>query len=106
MVEVDDMKKNFLKVMEQTLHVFGVSNFRIPSNYTRGRINIAVMETIYYVFNKKIESSQTIDKNLMQQSFQTLLKDSDYLDAVRNSTGSPSKVMTRFELAKQIFNVR
>ena len=28
------------------------------------------------------------------------------LDAVRNSTGSPSKVMARFELAKQIFNIK
>lgn len=105
MIEVEDMKKVFLKIMKQTESVFGTSNFRIPSNYTRGRINIAVMETIYYVFFKKAELGQTIDNNLMRQSFQTLLKDAEYLDAVRNSTGSPSKVMTRFELAKQIFNV-
>lgn len=105
MVEVEDIKKRFLKIMEQTLRIFGLSNFRIPSEYTRGRINIAVMETIYYVFYKKTELGQPIDNNLMRQSFQTLLKDSDYLDAVRNSTGSSYKVMTRFNLAKQIFNV-
>lgn len=105
MVEVEDLKKSFLKIMEQTHRVFSSSNFRIPSDYTRGRINIAVMETIYYVFYKKAELGQRIDNNLMRQSFQTLLKDSEYLDAVRNSTGSPSKVMTRFDLAKQIFNV-
>ena len=87
--------------MKQTLHVFGSSNFRIPSDYTRGRINIAVMETIYYVFYKKAELGQTIDSRLMRQSFQSLLKDTEYLDAVRNSTGSPSKVMARFELAKK-----
>ena len=105
LVEVEDMKKHFLAIMEQTLRVFGSSNFRIPSDYTRGRINIAVMETIYYVFYKKAELGQTIDNNLMRQSFRTLLKDPVYLDAVRNSTGSPSKVTTRFNLAKQIFNV-
>jgi len=105
LVEVEDMKKRFLDIMEQTLRVFGTSNFRIPSDYTRGRINIAVMETIYYVFYKKTELGQTIDNNLMRQSFRTLLKDPVYLDAVRNSTGSPSKVATRFNLAKQIFNV-
>jgi len=104
-IEVEDIKKTFLKIMKQTRSIFGTSNFRIPSDYTRGRINIAVMETIYYVFFKKVELGQTIDNNLMRQSFQTLLKDPDYLDAVRNSTGSPYKVMTRFELAKQIFNV-
>ena len=104
-VEVEDIKKRFLKIMEQTLRVFGGSNFRIPSDYTRGRINIAVMETIYYVFYMKTELGQPIDNNLMRQSFQTLLKDSEYLDAVRNSTGSSYKVMTRFNLAKQIFNV-
>ena len=105
LIEVEYIKKNFLKTMDQTRRVFGMYNFRIPSDYTRGRINIAVMETIYYVFYKKAELGQSIDKNLMQQSFQTLLKDPKYLDAVRNSTGSPSKVMTRFELARQIFNV-
>lgn len=106
MVEVEDMKRSFLQIMEQTLRVFGASNFRIPSDYTRGRINIAVMETIYYVFYKKTELGQTIDSSLMNQSFRTLLKDPQFLDAVRNSTGSPSKVMARFELAKQIFNIR
>ena len=105
LIEVEDIKKNFLKTMEQTRRVFGMNNFRIPSDYTRGRINIAVMETIYYVFYKKKELGQKIDKSLMQQSFQTLLKDPKYLDAVRNSTGSLSKVMTRFEMARQIFNV-
>ena len=105
LIEVEDIKKSFLKTMEETWRVFGLTNFRIPSDYTRGRINIAVMETIYYVFYKKAELGQTIDKNLMRQTFQTLLKDSKYLDAVRNATGTPSKVMTRFELARQIFNV-
>ena len=106
MVEVEDIKKRFLNIMELTLRVFGSSNFRIPSDYTRGRINIAVMETVYYVFYKKTEQGQSLDNNLMRQSFKTLLKDAEYLDAVRNSTGSPSKVMTRFALAKQIFDVR
>lgn len=104
-VEVEDVKKKFLEIMGKTLRSFGRANFRIPSDYTRGRINIAVMETIYYVYYKKIEQGQTIDDNLMQQSFQTLLRTPDYLDAVRNSTGSPSKVMTRFNLTKQIFSV-
>ena len=104
-VEVEDIKRRFLEIMKQTLRIFGASNFRIPSDYTRGRINIAVMETVYYAFYKKAELGQTIDDNLMRLSFQTLLKDSEYLDAVRNSTGSPYKVMTRFELAKQIFDV-
>ena len=104
-VEVDDLKRKFLNIMDRTQRTYGDTNFRIPSDYTRGRINIAVMETIYYVYYQKIEMGQTIDDNLMRQSFQTLLKDPAYLDAVRNSTGSPSKVMTRFNLAKQVFNV-
>lgn len=104
-VEVDDLKQKFLTIMERTQRTYGDTNFRIPSEYTRGRINIAVMETIYYVYYRKIKIGQTIDDNLMRQSFQTLLKDPDYLEAVRNSTGSPSNVTKRFDLAKQIFNV-
>ena len=104
-VEVDDLKQKFLTIMERTQRTYGDTNFRIPSEYTRGRINIAVMETIYYVYYRKIKMGQTIDDNLMRQSFQTLLKDPGYLEAVRNSTGSPSNVTKRFDLAKQIFNV-
>lgn len=103
MVEVDDIKSTFLKIMGQTWNVFENSNFRIPSDYTRGRINIAVMETIYYVFYKMDECGRMIDNDSMRQSFNELLVNRDYLDAVRNSTGSPSKVMTRFRLVKQIF---
>lgn len=104
-IEVEDIKKDFLKIMKQTHRLFGMYNFRIPSDYTRGRINIAVMETIYYVFYKKAQLGKTIDDSLMRQSFRALLNNDEYLDAVRNSTGSSTKVMTRFELAKQIFNV-
>lgn len=104
-VEVEDLKRKFLDIMGRTLQAFGDTNFRIPSDYTRGRINIAVMETIYYVYYRKIELRQTVDDNLMRQSFQTLLREPDYLDAVRNSTGSPSKVTTRFNLAEKVFNV-
>ena len=59
LIEVEDIKKSFLKTMEETWRVFGLTNFRIPSDYTRGRINIAVMETIYYVFYKQNSVKQS-----------------------------------------------
>ena len=44
--EFQRMKKEFLKIMKDLTVVFGNRNFRIYDDYTRGRINIAVMESV------------------------------------------------------------
>ena len=49
------------------------------------------------------ERAAEIEESFHQPQFTE--DEQEYLDAVRNSTGSSSKVMTRFNLAKQIFNV-
>lgn len=102
--EVKDISVNFLSVMRKTHEFYGRENFRIPTSFTRGRINIAVMETITHVFHK-LNNGQGLDKQQAQLSIKALLSDQKYLDAVRNSTGSKQKVLDRFNLAKEKFNI-
>ena len=87
-----------------TEKVFGEGNFRIPTDYTRGRINISVMETIFHCFYH--ESGMAINEKAkeLQKAFSKLIADKDYLGTVRWSTGYTAQVKTRFRLAHFIFD--
>lgn len=94
--EVDVLEQRALDVYAATERVFGDANFRIPTGYTKGRINIAVMETIFNCFYQADIDFQLIDSSKLKKSFTSLLNNEIYLGAVRWSTGSVSQVKTRF----------
>lgn len=98
-IEIDDIYKEFMSVMKCSLDIFGNTNFRIPTDYTRGRINIAVMETVFFCLKKLREEGKKINKGKIRVAFQQMLEDPDYLDSVRNSTGSKLSVNSRFDIA-------
>ncbi len=100
-IEVDDIYNIFTKVMHCSYDIFGDANFRIPTDYTRGRINIAVMETVYYCLFHLTKGKAPIKKSNIRASFNEMLNDEDYLEAVRNSTGSKYSVNERFAIAKK-----
>lgn len=102
----DDLEKRALNIFSLTFELFGKANFRIPTDYTRGRINIAVMESIFNCFfqkeiDKPIKSEQ---KEKLLVAFEKLLKNERFLGAVRWSTGSMTKVKTRFRMAHDMFD--
>ena len=104
--ETQILEKKALEVFSLTLTVFGDSNFRIPTDYTRGRINIAVMETVFHCFYQKADLSSTIKAKAreMRTAFAKLIADDNYLATVRWSTGSTSQVKTRFRMAHNAFD--
>lgn len=102
--EVDALEQKALDVFSLTLKVFGEANFRIPTDYTRGRINIAVMETVFQCFYQYQEHGGKLNETKLRKAFATLLNDKNYLGAVRWSTGSTSQVKTRFRLAHNAFD--
>lgn len=99
--EISDVENSFIEIMNKTFDFFGQSNFRLPTEYSRGRINIAVMETVYFFFSQNISN---IEKNRIQilSNYNDLINDLEYNDSVRYSTGSTTKVKTRFRTASQI----
>lgn len=104
--EVSSLKKRALAVFSSTHSIFGDTNFRIPTDYTRGRINIAVMESLFHCFYQKLESmvNRQLDKTQLCAAFDKLLDDDKYLASVRWSTGSITQVKTRFRLAHNLFD--
>ena len=94
----------FIKAMKYTQQFFGRKNFRIPTNETRGRINIAIFETVAGFFASKSEEFLKINKAQIKANFSFLLKDSVFMDAVRFSTGDGKRVASRFEKAFDVLN--
>ena len=64
--DVDLLEQKALNVFACTERVFGNANFRIPTDYTKGRINIAVMETIFNCFYQSDVDLQNIDLSILE----------------------------------------
>ncbi len=101
--EIVALKSDFERVMKLTFKFFGKHNFRLPTEQTRGRINLAVFESVSYFFSIKSDGFLRRHKKTIQDHFfDELLQDEDYLDAVRFSTANTAKVITRFNRVQDI----
>jgi len=102
--EILELQKDFDRVMKWTSAFFGERNFRVPfpEKTTRGRVNIAVLESVGYFFSQQTDAFFRNNKQTIIKNFDRLLKNTKYLDAVQQSTGDKKRVMTRFNLAQKI----
>lgn len=103
LLEINALKESTADCFSLTHEIFGRSNFRIPTDYTRGRINMAVMETVFNCFYGVKDISRDLFPQL-QRAMDTLLNNEDYINAVVASTGSSKQVFTRFEIAHSVFD--
>jgi hypothetical protein len=99
--EIEKLKADFKRVMTLTFEFFGKDNFRLP-NQIRSRINIAIFESVCYFFSINSDSFLKKNKQAIQRNFKQLLKDDNYLKAVRSSTNNKTRVINRFKLAQEI----
>jgi uncharacterized protein with ParB-like and HNH nuclease domain len=100
--EIEKLKTEFKRVMSLTFEFFGDKNFRLPSKQTRGKINIAVLESVCYFFSANNDLFLKNNKRKIKSNFKKLLKNPSYLDAVRSSTGGKTSVIKRFKVAQEI----
>ena len=100
--ETESLKDDFKRVMNITYEFFGKRNFRLPTTQTRGRISIAILESVAYFFSIKDDSFLKQHKIQIIANFERLIKNADYLDAVKNATSSKAKVISRFKLAQEV----
>ena len=96
------LKNDFERVMNLTFEFFGPKNFRLPSGQNRGRINIAIFESVCYFFSARSDNFLELHNKSIQDNFIKLLETPEYFDAIRYATSSKSKVSTRFKLAQDI----
>ncbi|MDM3853115.1 MAG: DUF262 domain-containing protein [Aphanizomenon gracile PMC649.10] len=100
--EIDALKNDFKRVMNLTFEFFGNKNFRLPAGKSRGRINIAIFESVSHFFSVNNNKFLEDNKKSIQDNFDKLLENPEYIDAVKYATNSKKKVIIRFKLAQEI----
>jgi Protein of unknown function DUF262 len=102
--QISLLKDDFRRVMQRTYEFFGDSNFRVSfaGKTTRGRINIAVLESVGYFFSKQSDDFLHQHEKIIVNNFKRLLENNDYLDAVQQNTGNKTSVIRRFQWAQKI----
>ena len=103
-VSVENLQKQFLEVMKISLNLFGKRNFRLATASGRGRVNIAILESVYYFLYKNLNSPTLLDSTKLRINFNNLLENDDYRTAIKYSTGSTSHVLNRFRIAYQMLS--
>ena len=99
---ISQINLDFERVMEWTHKIWGSQNFRIPTDRTKGTINMAIFETISYSISKMSDNFITKNKSTLKKNYKKLIENPIYYDAVTRSTNTRSRVEDRFRLAEEI----
>ena len=102
--QIHEIKVDFEKVMKWSYEIWGDSNFRLPTDYTRGTINTAILESVCNYISSKDNSFLEKNQEIIGENYSTLIHDTVYYEAVTKSTGNKAKVLDRFRLAHEILN--
>ncbi len=100
--KIELLKNDFMRVMNLSFEFFGRRNFRLPAAERRGRINIAIFESVSCFFSINSDDFLQNHKKNIQYNFDKLLQNPEYIDAIRYATSSKAKVITRFKLAQEV----
>ena len=100
--EIETIRETALKVYGMALELYGRYNFRLPTQFTRGRISIAVMETFFYVLWHISDEDFAAHKEQLRGMQDAIFEDEDYEIAVRYSTNNKYRVDTRFSIIKSM----
>lgn len=100
--EISVIEDKFDKVMTHAYRVFGTSSFRIPTDYSRGRVNIALFEVISYFFYKNEAKEGEYEAEQFKENLHKLFQDIKFIDAIRFSTGDKNRVLRRFSMIERL----
>jgi len=102
--DADDaaIEQTFEHVFVLARTILGENAFRIPTVKTKGRINIAFMESVYRFFAEQPSDRLLESADRLKSSYQDLLSLPEFLNAVRSSTGDTGRVKTRFRVAREL----
>jgi len=100
--KIEKIKSEFKRVMEWTYKIWENEGFRIPTEKTRGTINMAIFETICYSISHMSDEFIIRNKTILKKNYKKLIKNENYFDAVTRSTNTKTKVDDRFRLTQEI----
>ena len=103
-LQIAGLKADFIRTMNWTYKIWERENFRIPTEYTRGTINTAILESVGRYISHKSDIFLTKNIDLIYDNYFSLIKDQKFRDAVTTSTSSRAHVFDRFTQAGIILN--
>ena len=102
--QIQTIKDDFKRVMLRSFDIWEYKNFRIPTSFTRGTINTAILETVCNYLSFKSDTFLEKYSEVIYQNYLDLINNSIYYEAVTKSTGNKAKVLDRFKLVHEILN--
>jgi len=102
--KIYNIKEDFERVMKWSYNIWGNKNFRIATEYTRGTINTAILESVCNYLSKNSDFYLDRNKNTIKNNYIDLISNEIYYQAVTKSTGNKAKVLDRFRLAHTILS--
>jgi Protein of unknown function DUF262 len=99
--EIERTKQDFARVFSSAQAILGDDAFRIPTDRSRGFINLAIMESVYRFFASHPDDWLYKNKKTIAKNYAKLIGDPSYLHCARSSTGDTAKVKDRFCIARE-----
>jgi len=102
--KINQLEKDFIRVMKKTNLFFGKDNFRLSKANSRGSLNMAILETVGYFFSTHSDEYLDTNREKIISNYNELISDQEYIDAVRYTTGTKKRVKKRFDRALTILS--
>lgn len=93
------LKLQFARTWPNAKQAFGDNAFRLATAHTKGRINLAITESVYRFLCLRTDTWVRTNEVRLRENYARLLESKEYLDSVRYATGDKNRVRTRFRLA-------
>lgn len=100
--QIDELKKDFERVMKLTYDFFGSENFRLPTEKNRGKVNMIMFESISYFFSTHENLFLEQHKETIKQNFINLRNNQQYVGSIKRVRNDKHTVIQRFDLAQKI----
>ena len=94
--KIEELETIFSETMEISFKTRGKLGFRIPSNERKRPINMALMETLGYLFSK-LRGTVSMDKEDINSKINSLFDDTSYLECITRRVDSSVSVKGRFD---------
>lgn len=95
----EKLKADFERVMTWAYKIWGDSAFRIPTEKTRGVINIAVLESVCMFLSHSEDEYLETNIQIIRDRYNQMLLSDSYREVVNRATSSKLNVVKRISLA-------
>ena len=102
--KIKEISNDFERVMKWSFKIWGKHNFRIPTDKTKGSINIALLETVCFYISRKDDHFIKKNQLTIKENFTTLIHNNQFTEATTRATGNKANVIERFTLSNIILN--